>query len=399
MTKLPTSLKETAITHSIRSFECGKEFDLRKLIPDCPVSGIRFVPTEDKVRALARLTFEGKKICKSMGTFLHSEFDGKIPDLIAQGQIYHQRMANGLHPFDHQDAQPKEITFGDFVLSTYLPTAKTRKKSYKDDESRLRHYLMPALAKLTFSEINAGILNQLFTEISLKKLSHATLNRIRALLSAVYKMAIDYELIDTNLVSRVKKYKENNQKERYFNDEELKALVTVLHAPHQFGIDNLVIVSIVRFLLLTGVRKREAMDLQWSHIDLNTGVWLLGENKSGKARRINLNNDALMIIQKLPKQFDYIFANPETGKPYNDIRKTFEKIMRSANIGNVRIHDLRHNFASLAVNSGQSLYVVQHLLGHASPQTTQRYAHLQSSALKQASEDVAAAIRRNTDAA
>jgi site-specific recombinase XerD len=73
--------------------------------------------------------------------------------------------------------------------------------------------------------------------------------------------------------------------------------------------------------------------------------------------------------------------------------------MRSANIGNVRIHDLRHNFASLAVNSGQSLYVVQHLLGHASPQTTQRYAHLQASTLKQASEDVAAVIRHHTDAA
>ncbi|WP_256414477.1 site-specific integrase [Acinetobacter sp. 5862] len=399
MTILPTSLKETAITHSIRSFECGKEFDLRKLIPDCPVSGIRFVPTEDKVRALARLTFESKKISKSLGTYSHLEFDREIPNLIERVQLYQQRIAKGEHPFDDQETLSKEITFGDFVLSTYLPTAKTRKKSYKDDESRLRNYLMPALAKLTFSEINAGILNQLFTEISLKKLSHATLNRIRALLSAVYKMAIDYELIDTNLVSRVKKYKENNQKERYFNDEELKALVTVLHAPHQFGIDNLVIVSIVRFLLLTGVRKREAMDLQWSHIDLNTGVWLLGENKSGKARRINLNNDALMIIQKLPKQFDYIFANPETGKPYNDIRKTFEKIMRSANIGNVRIHDLRHNFASLAVNSGQSLYVVQHLLGHASPQTTQRYAHLQASTLKQASEDVAAVIRHHTDAA
>jgi hypothetical protein len=75
MAKLPTSLQETAITHSIRGFECGKEFDLRKLLPDCPVSGIRFVPTEDKVRALARLTFESKKISKSLGTYSHLEFD------------------------------------------------------------------------------------------------------------------------------------------------------------------------------------------------------------------------------------------------------------------------------------------------------------------------------------
>ena len=70
--------------------------------------------------------------------------------------------------------------------------------------------------------------------------------------------------------------------------------------------------------------------------------------------------------------------------------------MHAAGVYNMRIHDLRHNFASLAVNSGQSLYVVQHLLGHASPQTTQRYAHLQAETLKQASEDIAAVIHSHS---
>lgn len=69
--------------------------------------------------------------------------------------------------------------------------------------------------------------------------------------------------------------------------------------------------------------------------------------------------------------------------------------MAAANIHAMRIHDLRHNFASLAVNSGESLYVVQHLLGHASPQTTQRYAHLQSQTLLDASEGVANIIRNS----
>ena len=95
----------------------------------------------------------------------------------------------------------------------------------------------------------------------------------------------------------------------------------------------------------------------------------------------------------MSRQSAYIFANPVTGIPFNDIRKTYDKIMLAAKIDNMRIHDLRHNFASLAVNSGQSLYVVQHLLGHASPQTTQRYAHLQTDTLLAASEQVAHIIK------
>ncbi|WP_313659692.1 site-specific integrase, partial [Acinetobacter variabilis] len=184
-----------------------------------------------------------------------------------------------------------------------------------------------------------------------------------------------------------------NQKERYLNDDELKKLMNVLSQPTQFGISNLVIVAVIKFLLLTGVRKREALDMLWTDVDLKTGVWLLSENKSGKARRIHLNQDALSIIHQMSKQHRHIFANPQTGLAFNDIRKTFDKVMAIAAIDNMRIHDLRHNFASLAVNSGQSLYVVQHLLGHASPQTTQRYAHLQSDTLLAASEHVASKIR------
>lgn len=92
------------------------------------------------------------------------------------------------------------------------------------------------------------------------------------------------------------------------------------------------IVAIVKFLLLTGVRKREALDLKWCDVDTNTGAWLLGENKSGKARRIQLNQDALNIIRKMSRQSAYIFANPVTGIPFNDIRKTYDKIMLAAKL-------------------------------------------------------------------
>lgn len=226
-----------------------------------------------------------------------------------------------------------------------------------------------------------------------KGLKGATVNRIRALLSVIFNLAIDHELIASNPMKRVKKLQENNQIERYLSDEELQHLMLVLKHPEHYAISNKTIVAIIKFLLLTGVRKREAMDMQWSDVDFTKSTWLLKFNKSGKARHIALNTDAMAILNALPKISTYIFANPETGKPYNDIRKTFDKVMQCAGISNMRIHDLRHNFASLAVNSGESLFVVQKLLGHASPQTTQRYAHLQHSTLQNASEKIAAVIR------
>lgn len=380
------------IDFPLTSFPFGKETDLRKLSPLVDVTGGRFISTQHSVRALARLVFQGTKLSKSLGTYSHAEFEQNLPIIVEKISAFHHRIAQGLHPFE-ETKNPKDITFAEFAQSTYMPNAMSRKKSYRDDESRLHLHVNPVIGGLKLSEINVGTIRKLLDDLSQKHLSPASVNRIRAMLSSLFNLAIDHELIESNPVTRVKKFRENNQKERYLNANETKSLMTILGQPAAHGIHNLVIVAIIHFLLLTGVRKREAMDMRWSDVDLSTGVWLLGENKSGKARRINLNQDALQILQQLPKQSLFIFSNPETGQPYNDIRKTFDKIMHAAGIYNMRIHDLRHNFASLAVNSGQSLYVVQHLLGHASPQTTQRYAHLQSDTLKQASEDIAAALR------
>ncbi|MGQ0441106.1 tyrosine-type recombinase/integrase, partial [Bacillus sp. B-TM1] len=119
--------------------------------------------------------------------------------------------------------------------------------------------------------------NSLLSELRSKGLTNASINRVRALLSVMFNMAINHDLIQVNPVSKVSKFKENNQIERYLNAQEIKRLMDVLNAPHQHGIDNLIIVAIVKFLLLTGVRKREAMDMKWADVDLTTGIWLLGE--------------------------------------------------------------------------------------------------------------------------
>ena len=364
--------------------------------PDKPIErsvdgipGLRVICRPNTKAYLLRHTYLSKKISKALGKEPEMSFE----QAKAIGLKCNQAKAAGLHPYSIFEADKQPMNFREFVIDIYLPAVKPHKKSYKDDESRLRNHLIPVLGQYPLTEITTPMLSKLLAGLSTTGLSNATLNRIRAMLSSIFNMVIDHDLLEVNPVSRVKKYKENNQIERYLSDEELQRLMLVLKYHEHYAISNKTIVAIIKFLLLTGVRKREAMDMQWSDVDFTKSTWLLKFNKSGKARHIALNTDAMAILNALPKISTYIFANPETGKPYNDIRKTFDKVMQCAGISNMRIHDLRHNFASLAVNSGESLFVVQKLLGHASPQTTQRYAHLQQSTLQNASEKIAAVIR------
>lgn len=371
----------------------GKEQDVRNICPEVQVKGLRLVATAKAVRGLVRLTYQGKKVSQGLGSCTHDELARFLPDWVNQVEQFHARLSQGLDPFAEDEKSKKEMTFERFVMEVYLPSARVSKKSHRDDESRLRKHILPYLGEKRFDELNMALVTDVLHSAKAKGLKDATVNRIRALLSVIFNLAIDHELIASNPMKRVKKLQENNQIERYLSDEELQHLMLVLKHPEHYAISNKTIVAIIKFLLLTGVRKREAMDMQWSDVDFTKSTWLLKFNKSGKARHIALNTDAMAILNALPKISTYIFANPETGKPYNDIRKTFDKVMQCAGISNMRIHDLRHNFASLAVNSGESLFVVQKLLGHASPQTTQRYAHLQHSTLQNASEKIAAVIR------
>lgn len=374
----------------------GKEQDVRNICPEVQVKGLRLVATAKAVRGLVRLTYQGKKVSQGLGSCAHEELTKFLPEWLSRVEQCHARLAQGLDPFAEDEKSKKEMTFRHFANEVYLPSARVSKRSYRDDESRLRKHILPYLGEKRFDELNMALVIDVLHSAKATGLKSATVNRIGALLSVICNLAIDHELIASNPMKRVKKLQENNQIERYLSDEDIQKLWPILNDPDRYGIGNNTITAITKFLLLTGVRKREALDMKWSDVDLSKASWHLKYNKSGKARYVTLSEDAVEVLQSMPKISEFIFANPQTQKPYNDIRKTFDKIMQCAGITNMRIHDLRHSFASLAVNSGESLFVVQKLLGHASPQTTQRYAHLQTSTLHQASTNVANMIRQQS---
>lgn len=352
------------------------------------VKGLRIAESTQSQYWVYRGTFDGKKITKRLGSLNSLSKE----EAIATVNGFNLLIQQGKNPIEEYLKKHNSSKFSSFVSTSFVPSIKAYKRSYKDDLSRINNYLLPVWGNLSIQSIGVAEVGELIISLTKTKLSNATINRVRSLISSIFKMAVDHDLIAANPVSRVKKLKENNMIERYLSSDELTRLVRVLDNPIENGIQNLVIVAAVKFLLLTGTRKRETLDLKWADLDLSSGLWTLKLNKSGKTRHINLSQDALSLVKMLQNRSDYVFANPETNLPFNDIRKSFDKIMSQAGITNMRIHDLRHNFASLAVNSGQSLYVVQRLLGHQSPQTTQRYAHLESKTLKDASERIADTI-------
>lgn len=171
---------------------------------------------------------------------------------------------------------------------------------------------------------------------------------------------------------------ENNKKERYLSAEEAQRLYEAVCAS-----PNPMLKYIVPMLILSGARKREVLDAKWEDFDFTRRIWRIPMTKTGKARHVPLSDGALTILSTMPRDMNcpWVFANPDTGKPYVSIFCAWDTARKHAGLSDVRIHDLRHSFASLLINSGRTLYEVQHLLGHSQVKTTQRYAHLSQDTL------------------
>ena len=294
----------------------------------------------------------------------------------------------GGDPLNERDRLRTMPTFAEFVAGEYLPYAQQTKRSAHDDESKFRLHLVPKFGRLRLCDVTARDI-QLHHAAIKQSLSAASANRHLALLSATFRKALEWGRVDRNPVAGIKAFKENNQTQTFLAPDAIARLFNAMAAdPNQTA------VAALKLLLLTGVRREEALQAEWQHVDLATGQWWLPTTKAGRGRYVTLNDEAKSLLAEQPSSGNspFVFPGRFGDKPLNNARKTFERVLAAAGLPHVRIHDLRHSFASLAVNSGASLYEVQHLLGHASSSVTQRYAHLNDSGLLRASQGAADAV-------
>ena len=277
-----------------------------------------------------------------------------------------------------------------FAENDYIPYVKTYKKSWEMDISRIRNHLLPYFGTMRMKDIEKRDVVQLIND-QLPDYKPGSINRVIILLRYMFNLAIKWEIegVFRNPTAGIPLLKENNQVERFLSAEEAKALLIAIKASK-----NPMLQHIVSMLILTGARKREVLDAKWEDFDMERTSWRIPNTKAGKARIVPLSDAATALLTKLrkKKRSPYAFANPITLKPYKSIYYSWHTARKEAGLDDVRIHDLRHSFASFLVNAGRSLYEVQTLLGHTQIKTTQRYAHLSTTSLRAASNEVSLAV-------
>jgi integrase len=297
-------------------------------------------------------------------------------------------ITNGFDPHDHAQKQKQIPLFSEFVEKQYLPHVRVYKRSWQQDDQMIHRHIMPLWSQAKLTEITREDIEDFQALMIAEGMKPGSVNRYMALVKYIFNLAERWEIIDKSPARGVSKMADHNRKERYLTKEETSRLLSVLKAS-----PNRVMADLITFLILTGARKSEASQARWENINLQTGVWTVPLSKSGKPRYIPLSRAAIALLEKRRVNgSEYVFSSPKTGKPLIHLYYPWDKIRKQAGIPDVRLHDLRHNFASLLVNHGRSLYEVQKLLGHADISTTQRYAHLSQDTLKDATEIVSLSL-------
>lgn len=284
----------------------------------------------------------------------------------------------------------KEMRFADFVRSHYLPWYQMYRRSSVNFTKTYRNHLRPRYGGMLLHEITRQHIQQLAADLREAHYAASTVNNVVLALRGIIKRADEWDIarVHPSIFKPAPLLQVNNAQERFLSQAEALRLQRELDR-----LGNTPIANAIRFLLYTGSRKRETLDAEWRSIDFERKTWRIQITKSGKPRTVYLTDHAMRILagarayQALHSAENdpsrWIFANPLTGKPYGCIFHTWNAVRCRAGLADVRLHDLRHSFASTLVNAGVSLYEVQHLLGHAKSTTTQRYAHLAKSKLQE----------------
>jgi integrase len=306
---------------------------------------------------------------------LGDERDLSLADARILSDKVGRQLAMGEDPLEQKQIARTVPTFAGFIADQYMPYIKSYKRSWDTDASLLKNHLLPRFGKKYLDEITRQDIVKMHADRKASGAAAGSANRLLIMMRYIFNLTLRWEVpgIKSNPCKGIPLMEENNKLERYLSVEEAKKLYEAVCKS-----ENTMLKYIVPMLILTGARKREVLDAKWSDFDLSRRAWRIPITKSGKARHVPLSDGALTLLATMPRKSDcdWAFANPETGKPYVSIFYAWNTARQSVGLSDVRMHDLRHSFASLLINSGRTLYEVQHILGHTQVKTTQRYAHL-----------------------
>ena len=263
--------------------------------------------------------------------------------------------------------RPVKITFGEFG-KRYMEHAKVNKRSWLRDEQMLGHLQRFFGTERRLTEITSADIEG-YKMHRRASVSGSTVNREMALLKRMFNLAIEWDLyLGLNPFRKVKFFREFNTGLRVLSLEEEEKLLQNAASYIQ---------DLIRFALNTGMRVGEIFSLRWETVNLEKNVLNVFAPKTQKIRGIPINAEARKVLEywALGKRNEFVFYNPETGKPFVDLKAGFKLACKKAGITGVTWHTLRHTFASRLVDRGVDIVTVKELLGHSSITLTMRYTH------------------------
>ncbi|MBO6756348.1 MAG: tyrosine-type recombinase/integrase [Roseibium sp.] len=298
------------------------------------------------------------------------------------------------------------------------------------DVGRINAHIRPLLGKRKISTVKRADIERFMHDVAKGKTAHdkrtekgrsivrggkGTATRTVRLLGGIFTYAVNQGYLETNPRTGSKLFKDG-AKERFLSQSEIERLGEVLTEAETIGLpwhlkDNAKtkhrpvsegnlrekisphVTAAIRLLLLTGCRLREILDLRWSEVDLERGLLDLPDSKTGR-KVVYLSEAAVEVLEGLPRVGTYVFLGASLDKPRSDLKRPWERISRHAGLADVRLHDLRHTFASVSVASGMSLPMIGALLGHKSTSTTARYAHLTDDPLRRALNEASGSLAK-----
>ncbi|MYM55193.1 site-specific integrase [Thalassovita mangrovi] len=261
----------------------------------------------------------------------------------------------------------------------------------RDYRSIIRRFIRPKLGPLAIADVTRA--DVVAFHHGLRETPYQA-NRAASMLSKLFNLAEDWGLrqAGSNPARRIKKFREE-EKKRYLSDEEQIRLGEVLAESLEEGTESVYVVSAILLLIYTGCRLNEILTLRWDYV--TTHHLELPDSKTGR-RRIPLPREAYDILTELPRapKNPYVILGEVEGAPLVNLQKPWRRIRAKAGIDDVRIHDLRHTYASVAMKDGIDPFTLKEIMGHKNLTTTLRYAHLADDAVQRAAGSVAARLAR-----